>query len=230
MGSIRILIAEDDHLVRHLLGIAIKREPDMEVIGEADGNQEAISGAIDLRPDVLVLNLLGPQLDGLAVVQRLLQRRALPRVLMLTAEDDQETVLRAVRAGVKSFLSKLAATQFLTEAIRVVATGGSWIDQWTTRRLADELAFQVDVSPQLGRRGLALSEREREVLTCIASGFTNAQIAERLFLSEHTVKVHVRSILHKLDLTNRTQAALFAAQTGLLKQSPTTKHELLRRK
>jgi DNA-binding NarL/FixJ family response regulator len=220
VDSIRVLIAEDDPLLCSLIEELLEREPSIEVVGTMGDGREVVARTIELQPDVLLLDIYIPAVNGLEVLRQLAQREATARVLVLTVDGSDEMVLNAFRAGAKGFLPKLGAKQNLAKAIHVVATGETWIDRRTTSRLIEELEILSRKAAEAERPEAALSEREKEVLRCLGRGLTNAQIAQELFLSERTVKVHVSHILRKLDLPNRTGAALFARRIGLVEEEP----------
>jgi two-component system, NarL family, nitrate/nitrite response regulator NarL len=220
LANIRILIAEDDPLLRCFLEEVLQRESDMEVVGAVGDGLETVAEAVSLQPDVLLLDVHIPGINGLEVLRELAQQGAATRVLVMTVDGSEEVILKAFRAGAKGFLPKLAAKRYLAEAIRVVAADETWIDRRTTSRLIEELEYLSRKAADVERPDAALSEREKEVLACVGRGLTNAQIAKELFLSERTVKVHVSHILQKLDLSNRTGAALFARRIGLVPEEP----------
>jgi DNA-binding NarL/FixJ family response regulator len=220
LASIRILIAEDDPLLRYFLEEVLQRESDLAIVGAVGDGLETVAKTVSLQPDVLLLDIYIPGINGLEVLQELAQRGATARVLVLTADGSEEIVLKAFRGGAKGFLPKLEAKRYLAEAIRVVAADETWIDRRTTSRLIEELEYLSRKTAAFERPDAALSGREKEVLACIGRGLTNAQIAQELFLSERTVKVHVSHILQKLDLPNRTGAALFARRIGLVTEEP----------
>jgi DNA-binding NarL/FixJ family response regulator len=220
LENTRILIAEDDPLLQSFLEEVIAREQDMEVVGSFRDGLETVAQTVSRQPDVLLLDIYIPGINGLEVLRELAERGATTRVLVLTVDCSEEMVLKAFRAGAKGFLPKLAAKRYLAEAIRVVAAGETWIDRRTTSRLIEELEYLSRKAAAFERPDAALSEREKEVLACIGRGLTNGQIARELFLSERTVKVHVSHILQKLDLPNRTGAALFARRIGLVAEEP----------
>jgi DNA-binding NarL/FixJ family response regulator len=196
----------------------------MEVVGSFGDGREVLDKTGELQPDILLLDIYldvyKPGINGLEVLRELAERGATTRVLVLTVDCSEEMVLKAFRAGAKGFLPKLAAKRYLAEAIRVVAADETWIDRRTTSRLIEELEYLSRKAAEFERPDAALSEREKEVLACIGRGLTNGQIAKELFLSERTVKVHVSHILQKLDLPNRTGAALFARRIGLVPEEP----------
>jgi DNA-binding NarL/FixJ family response regulator len=212
---IRVLVAEDDDLLRSLLREWMKREADVEVIDVAADGREALEKAVQLQPDVLLMDVRMPGLSGLEVLEQLPPEG--PRVLILSVEADDAAVLAAFRAGARGFLPKRAAERYLLDAIRAVANDETWLDRRLTTRLVAELSRLARRVSELERPDALLSAREREVLSAVGRGLTNEQIAQELFVSKNTIKIHVSSILHKLNLPNRTEAALFAVRMGLVK-------------
>jgi DNA-binding NarL/FixJ family response regulator len=211
---IRVLVAEDDDLLRSLLREWMKREADVEVIDVAADGREALAKAVQLQPDVLLMDVKMPGLSGLEVLEQLPPEG--PRVLILSVDADDAAVLAAFRAGARGFLPKRAAERYLLDAIRAVANDDTWLDRRLTTRLVAELSRLARRVSELERPDAILSTREREVLSALGRGLTNEQIAQELFVSKNTIKIHVSSILHKLNLPNRTEAALFAVRTGLV--------------
>jgi DNA-binding NarL/FixJ family response regulator len=216
LADIRVLVAEAEPLARQFLTELIEREPDLEVVGATGDCLEAIAQAIDLQPEVLLIDPSTQEVNALEAVRQLALREAAVRVLFLGEEASDEGVLSAFRAGVKGFLPKRHVVEYLAKAIRIVAGGETWIDRRMTTRLIDELESLSRRVAEVDRPDAALSQREREVLSRVGRGLTNAQIARELFLSERTVKVHVSRIFQKLAVPNRTQAALFAQRIGLV--------------
>lgn len=212
---IRVLVAEDDDLLRSLLREWMQREADVEVIDVAADGREALEKAVQLQPDVLLMDVKMPGLSGLEVLEQLPPEG--PRVLILSVDADDAAVLAAFRAGARGFLPKRAAERYLLDAIRAVANDETWLDRRLTTRLVSELSRLARRVSELERPDAILSAREREVLCALGRGLTNEQIAQELFVSKNTIKIHVSSILHKLDLPNRTEAALFAVRAGLVK-------------
>ena len=210
--SIRVLIADDQALVRTGFRKILECEPDLQVVGEAGDGGEAVEASGRLRPDVVLMDVRMPRVDGLAATRRLAGRT---RVLILTTFDLNEYVYEALRAGASGFLLKDAPADQLVTAIRVVAAGDALLAPSITRRLIEEFARRPLASARPAALA-ALSPRELEVLGLLARGLSNSEIAGELFLSEATVKTHVSRILQKLALRDRVQAVVVAYESGLL--------------
>ena len=216
--KVRILLVDDQALVRGGLRMIIDAQPDLEVVGEAANGREGIEAFHRLRPDVVVMDIRMPHLDGVETTRRLAGPESpyRARVLILTTFDLDEYVYDALRAGASGFMLKDAPPADLVQAIRVVADGDALLAPSVTRRL---IASFVSKAPpgQAGQDGLdRLTEREVEVLKLIARGLSNAQIAETLVVGEATVKTHVARLLDKLERQNRVQAAILAYEVGLV--------------
>jgi DNA-binding NarL/FixJ family response regulator len=218
--TIKVLIADDQALIRSGLRAIIESEPGMEVVGEACDGAEAVEAVRRLRPDVALMDIRMPRLDGVAATRALL-RGAVPiktRILMLTTFHLDEYVTEALRAGASGFLLKEATGDQLVEAVRVVASGEAMLAPAVARRLLERMAQDPASSADDGReiRDL-LSARELDVLLLVARGLSNAEISETLHLAETTVKSHVQSMLAKLGVRDRLQAAVAAYDSGLVK-------------
>ena len=213
---IRVLVADDQALVRAGFRAILEVEEDLEVVGEAAEGGEAVNSARELRPDVVLMDVRMPGVDGIEATRRLLRDGDAPRVLMLTTFDLDEYVYEAMKAGASGFLLKDAPRDQLVGAVRTVAAGDALLAPALVRRLIEDFVRR----PAPGARPPAelddLTEREREVLTLIARGLANAEIAARLFVSEATVRTHVTHILAKLGLRDRVQAVVLAYETGLV--------------
>jgi DNA-binding NarL/FixJ family response regulator len=220
---IRVLVADDDDLLRSLLRDWMQREADVEVIDVAADGREALDKALQLQPDVLLMDVRMPAMSGLEVLEQLPPDG--PRALILSVEADDAAVLAAFRAGARGFLPKRAAERYLIDAIRAVANDETWLDRRLTTRLVRELSRLARRVAELEQPDAALSAREREVLCAVAHGLTNDQIAKQLFVSKNTIKIHVSSIFQKLNLPNRTEAALFAVRVGLVKPNGNEERE-----
>jgi DNA-binding NarL/FixJ family response regulator len=218
--SIRVLVADDQALVRAGFRQLLEREADLEVVGEAGDGIEAVELARQLRPDVVVMDIRMPNLDGLEATRRLIADSPAPRVLVLTTFDLDEYVFEALRSGASGFLLKDAAPDELVSAVRLVADGQALLAPSVTRRVIAEFVRGSASVPAEGARLDDLTAREREVLLLLARGLSNAEIASELFLTPGTVKTHVAHILRKLDARDRVQAVIVAFETGLAGERP----------
>jgi DNA-binding NarL/FixJ family response regulator len=216
--SIRLLIVDDQELVRTGFRLFLETQDDFEVVGEAGDGNEAIERAHALRPDVVLMDIRMPRMDGVEATARLIAARAepRPRVLVLTTFDLDEYVFGALRAGAAGFLLKDAPRERLVEAIRVVHGGEALLSPSITRRLVERFAARTDPPQPPAALLEGLTPREREVLVLIARGLSNGEIAERLVVTEATVKSHVGSVLLKLGLRDRVQAVVFAYEHGIV--------------
>jgi DNA-binding NarL/FixJ family response regulator len=214
---IRVLIADDQVLVRAGFRAILEMEEDLEVVGEAVDGGEAVSVARALRPDVVLMDVRMPGVDGIEATRQLLRDGDAPRVLMLTTFDLDEYVYEAMKAGASGFLLKDALRDQLVSAVRTVAAGDALMAPALVRRLIEDYVRRPAPSSGPPAELDALTEREREVLMLIARGLSNREIARRLFLSEATVRSHVTHILAKLGLRDRVQAVVLAYETGLIR-------------
>ncbi|WP_413101368.1 response regulator [Streptomyces sp. Inha503] len=222
MTTIRVLIADDQMMVRQGFTVLLNAEPDMEVVGQAVDGADAIAQVAELAPDVVLMDIRMPGVGGIEATRRLTEPAgATVKILVLTTFDLDEYVYEALRAGASGFLLKDASADELAHAVRVVAGGDALLAPNITKRLIGEFSRVTAAAPRgpLRARVGDLTERETEVLTLIAQGLSNAEIAGRLVVAEQTVKTHVSRILFKLGLRDRTQAAVFAYETGLVRPS-----------
>lgn len=206
---IRVLIVDDHKVVRQGLRFLLAQEPEFEVVGECADGQQAVEDVARLRPDVVLLDLLMPTLDGVAALPRMLASRPQTRVVVLTSDQDDQRIIDAIRAGAISYLLKTAGVEEVVTAVRSAYEGESRLAPSVAAKLIREVRRDHD-------RTDALSEREREVLVLVARGRSNKEIARDLGISEETVKTHVASILAKLHLADRRQAAIYALQERLV--------------
>jgi DNA-binding NarL/FixJ family response regulator len=209
---IRVLIADDHAVVREGLRAFLALQDDLEVVAEAEDGEQAVSAVERLTPDVALVDLVMPRLDGIAAIRRMREVRPETRVIVLTSFVDEDKMLPAVRAGASGYLLKDVQPQELVEAIRTVHGGGTLLHPTVVEELVREVSRDDARQPAAN----PLTEREREVLALIARGRANKAIAFELGVAEKTVKTHVSNILAKLNLTDRTQAALYAVREGLV--------------
>jgi DNA-binding NarL/FixJ family response regulator len=213
---IRVLIADDQALVRGGFRMILDAQKDIEVVGEAGDGREAIAKANELHPDVVLMDVRMPELDGLEATRRLVDGEESPRVLMLTTFDLDEYVYEAMKAGASGFLLKEVPPEMLAEAVRVVVAGNALLAPAITQRLIEEYVRRPPPGSGTPTELSDLTQRELEVLKLVARGFSNAEIASALFLSEATVKTHITHILTKLNLRDRVQAVVLAYESGLV--------------
>ncbi|PBC85785.1 two component transcriptional regulator, LuxR family [Streptomyces sp. 2224.1] len=214
--TIRVLIADDQAMIRGSFAVLLNAQPDIEVVGEADNGAEAVRQVAEHAPDVALMDIRMPELDGLEATRRITESGSLTKILMLTTFDLDEYVYEALRAGASGFLLKTSSAHELAAAVRTIATGGALLAPTVTKRLIEE--FSKRGAPRAPRRDRVadLTERETQVLCLIAQGLSNAELAEQLVIAEQTVKTHVGRILVKLRLRDRTQAAVYAYEAGLV--------------
>jgi DNA-binding NarL/FixJ family response regulator len=214
--SIRVVIADDQGMVRSGFSVLLNAQPDIEVIAEAVNGEEAIARAAELHPDVILMDVRMPVLDGLQATRVITAMDGAPKVLVLTTFDLDDYVYEALRSGASGFLLKDASAGELAAAVRLVAAGDALLSPGVTRRLIAEFARMG--GPRSPRREhlKELTDRESEVLALVARGMSNTEIADYLVVAEQTVKTHVSRILMKLGLRDRTQAVVLAYETGLV--------------
>ncbi|MFF5496208.1 response regulator [Streptomyces aquilus] len=219
-SPIRVVIADDQQMVRQGFTVLLNTQPDIDVVGQAVDGLDAVKKVAELAPDVVLMDIRMPELGGIEATRRITEATPQIRVLVLTTFDLDEYVYEALRAGASGFLLKDASADQLAEAVRVVAAGDALLAPGITRRLITEFSrLDNRPKPPLKERVGELTERETEVLSLIAQGLSNAEIAQRLVVAEQTVKTHVGRILVKLGLRDRTQAAVFAYESGLVRPS-----------
>jgi DNA-binding NarL/FixJ family response regulator len=215
--SIRVLLADDQAMVRAGFRLILESEPDIEVVGEAGDGVTAIAAVSELQPDVVLMDVQMPVLDGLAATRQLVSSagEASSRVLILTTFEHDEYIFEALRAGASGFLLKNAPPDDLIDAVRIVAAGDALLAPSVTRRIIEEFARRP--APRHRSEDLDhLTDRELDVLRGLARGLTNAEIADQLFVGEATIKTHVSNVLTKLALRDRAQAVVFAYESGLV--------------
>jgi DNA-binding NarL/FixJ family response regulator len=215
--TIRVVVADDQGMVRSGFSTLLNAQPDIEVIGEAVNGQDAIARAAELRPDVILMDVRMPVLDGLQATRRIAATDDHPRILILTTFDLDDYVYEALRAGASGFLLKDASAGELAEAVRVVAAGDGLLAPGVTRRLIAEFARMGGPRAPARKNIKDLTDRETEVLALVARGMANGEIASYLVVAEQTVKTHVSRVLTKLGLRDRAQAVVFAYESGLVR-------------
>ncbi|MEU4192488.1 response regulator transcription factor [Kribbella sp. NPDC026611] len=218
--TVRVMVVDDQEMVRAGFSALLAAQPDIEVVGQAGDGLEAVELAAHVKPDVILMDVRMPNLDGLAATRRILAGTTPgepPRVVMLTTFDLDDYVYAALRAGASGFLLKHSTPDELAAAVRIVAAGDALLAPSVTRRLVEDFAR---VQPVVPVKPVHLTPRETDVLRLVARGLSNKQIAEELVLAEQTVKTHVSNILTKLDLRDRAQAVVYAYESGVVVPGP----------
>lgn len=220
--TIRVVVADDQEMVRAGFRLLLEQVPDIEVVAEVEDGAQAVAEVRRNAPDIVLMDIRMPHLDGLSATRRILAMGTPTRVIVLTTFDVDDYVYGALRAGASGFLLKSSPPERLVSAIRTVAAGEALLDPAVTGRVIEEFTRQPqaprDTAPELDR----LTERELEVLREVARGLSNAEVAETLFIAEATVKTHVARMLAKLQLRDRVQAVVFAYENGLIAGPPRT--------
>ncbi len=217
-APITVLIADDQAMVRQGFGALLGAQPDISVVGDAADGRRAVAETVRLRPSVVLMDVRMPDLNGLEATAEIVARRLdpAPRILMLTTFDVDDYVYEALRLGASGFLLKDAPAEELVRAVRVVAAGDALLAPSITRRLIQEVTKRRPAARRSSRDLALLTPRELEVLTLMAGGLSNAEIAERLFVAEQTIKTHTSRVLTKLSLRDRAQAVVFAYENGVV--------------
>jgi len=215
MSKVTVLIVDDHHIVRAGVRTYLETQSDLEVVGEASSGKEAVQLAAELVPDVILMDLIMPEMDGITATHRVRQISPRTQVIVLTSFHEDTHIFPAIKAGALSYLLKDVSAEELGEAIRAAARGEAVLHPQIAARLVQEMRGTPAEKPN---PYTTLTEREQEVLKCIAQGMSNAEIAAHLVVSEKTVKGHVSNILSKLHLADRTQAAIYAWKEGLVRK------------
>jgi DNA-binding NarL/FixJ family response regulator len=211
----RVLIADDDELVRAGLAAILSTDPEIEVVGEASTGREAVDRTRRLQPDVVLMDVRMPDLDGIAATRELVRADAAARVLILTTFEQDDYIFPSLHAGASGFLLKRSPPEKLIAAVHTIARGDSLLAPSVTRRVLDHMASQPATDHRATARLQELTPREREVFELLARGLSNAEIAGELVLEESTVKTHVKRVLAKLGVRDRVQAVIVAYETGV---------------
>jgi len=219
-GTIRVLIADDHPIVRDGLAKLLSLEEDVIVVGEASDGCEVLDKVQELDPDVLLLDLRMPNLDGLSALQALQQTNKRTRVIVLTASEDKNEFVQAMKLGCSGIVLKQTAPELIVKSIRKVNSGEIWLDSHTTAAVMRQFSTNLDGSSSQGGNGKGrerspLSTREREIVALVAQGYKNKEMAEKMFISEQTVKNHLHNIFDKLGVSDRLELALYAIHKGL---------------
>ena len=213
--SIRVLIVDDQALVRSGFALIVETRPDLEVVGEAENGEDAVRLARELEPHVILMDIRMPGLDGIEATRQIVSSGSSTRILVLTTFDLDEYVYAAIRAGASGFLLKDVRPTDLVDAIRLIANGNALLGPTVTTRLLERFA-DTQQANQAGAAIASLTEREREILRLLAGGLSNAELAQELVLGETTVKTHVSNVLRKLGVRDRVQAVVVAYDAGLV--------------
>jgi DNA-binding NarL/FixJ family response regulator len=214
-NRVRVLLVDDDDLMRAGLRAVLSTDETIEVVGEAGDGRAALARSVETRPDVVLMDVRMPNLDGIAATRELLEVSPHARVVIVTTFEDDEYIFGALAAGASGFLLKRTRPEELIAAIHTIAAGDSLLSPSVTRRVIDRMAREPSAGVRAGERLAELTPRERDVLELIAQGLSNGEIAASLVIEESTVKTHVKRILMKLRLRDRVQAVIFAYESGL---------------
>lgn len=215
---IRVVLADDHPIVRDGLRKLLHLEDDIEVVGEAADGREVIQVVTETKPDILILDLRMPNVDGLSALQAVQQFEPRPKVIVLTASEDKNEFVQAMKLGCSGIVLKQTAPELIVKSIRKVQGGEIWLDSHTTAAVMRQFSSPADMMgapPTRGRERSPLSQREREIVGLVAQGYKNREMAEKMFISEQTVKNHLHNIFDKLGVSDRLELALYAIHKGL---------------
>ena len=216
MGKIRVLVADDHTIVREGVSLLLQGQPDIEVVGEAKDGCEAVEKCLQLHPDVVLMDMAMPELNGLEATKRIKASRPETHILVLTVHESDEYFFQALQAGASGYLLKGATSAELVAAVRAVSSGGIFLHPDVAQKLVAEYLRRISSDHSSSTRYDGLTPREKEVLILIAEGHTNQQIAEQLVLSPSTVQTHRTNIMEKLNLHNRAELIKYAIRQGLI--------------
>jgi DNA-binding NarL/FixJ family response regulator len=222
MSAVRVLLVDDDDLMRAGLRSVLSSDPTIEVVGEASDGRAAVEETRQLRPDVVLMDVRMPNVDGISATREVLESRPEVKVVILTTFEEDDYIFGALRAGAAGFLLKRTSPEELIRALHTVATGDALLSPPVTRRVIERMAQEPVPEAPSSERLLVLTPREREVLELVGRGLSNREIAKTLVVEESTVKTHVKRILAKLRLRDRVQAVIFAYESGLVRPGSTT--------
>ena len=214
-ARIRVVLADDHPIVRDGLRKLLSLEEDIDVVGEASDGREVLQVVQQTEPDVVILDLRMPNLDGLAALQALQQMNKKAKVIVLTASEDKNEFVQAMKLGCSGIVLKQTAPELIVKSIRKVYAGEIWLDSHTTAAVMRQFAAPGEVIGGKGRERSPLSAREREIVSLVAQGYKNKEMAEKMFISEQTVKNHLHNIFDKLGVSDRLELALYAIHKGL---------------
>ena len=222
MSTIRVLLVDDDELMRAGLRSVLSSDPMIEVVGEASDGRAAMDHVAELNPEIVLMDVRMPDVDGISATRQILEARADVKVVILTTFEEDDYIFGALRAGAAGFLLKRTSPEELIRALHAVATGDALLSPPVTRRVIERMAREPLPETASSERLLALTPREREVLELVGQGLSNGEIAKALVVEESTVKTHVKRILAKLRARDRVHAVIFAYESGLVRPGSTT--------